>query len=132
MKLYQQEYSQIELTITDINENIEQVNNELDICFDNNEAELARNQVKRKLEMQRYQKHMKNKLTSIDKQINELKTRLNENTTRLAAMQQKLDLLTGSSCKVDREGFSSKCNISINDNDVEIAFLREKQARSAS
>ena len=132
MKSLQNEYSQSELKIKELEENIEQVNQELDICFESNETDLARSQVKRKLEMQRYEKHLKSKLKSLDKRKTELKTRIDENKSRLTVMQQKLDLLISDESLMKSNDSFKNISMTINKDEIEMAFLKEKQARSAS
>ncbi|MCK4864743.1 MAG: PspA/IM30 family protein [Gammaproteobacteria bacterium] len=132
MKSLQNEYSQSELKIKELEENIQQVDQELDICFESDEAELARSQVKRKLEMQRYEKHLKSKLNSLDKHKKELKTRIDENKSRLIAMQQKLDLLISDDSLMNSNDSYQNISMAINKDEIEMAFLKEKQARSAS
>lgn len=132
LKFLEKESVQIETKINDIEKTIEQVNLELDICFDSNETELAKSQVKRKLEIQRYEKHLKSKLESKSTKISELKIRIQENKSRFTVMQQKLELLIDEEPQVDGDTYYSNINEVIKDDDVEIAFLREKQARSAS
>lgn len=140
LKLLKNEYSQIEGKIKDLDKDIKQKNQELDICFETNETDLARSQIKRKIEMQRYEKHLKHKFIAMDKRINELTTTINENKTRLTVMQQKLELLVneepqtiGDEC-FSNSHFNSHSNSSviINEDEIEIAFLREKQARRIS
>lgn len=132
LKFLEKESVQIETKINDIEKTIEQVNLELDICFDSNETELAKSQVKRKLEIQRYEKHLKSKLESKSTKISELKIRIQENKSRFTVMQQKLELLIDEEPQVDGDTYYSNINEVIKDDDIEIAFLREKQARSAS
>lgn len=132
LKMFENECSQIEIKIKELQGNIEQINDELDICFESNETELARSQVKRKLEMQRYEKHLKNKSSSIEKKANDLGSRIHENKTRLTVMQQKLELFINEESQTNEYEFFPNINNSINENDVEVAFLREKQARSTS
>lgn len=132
LKMFKNESSQINTCSKESQENIEQINDELDICFESNEFELARNLVKRKLEAQRNEKYLKNKLSSIEKKINDLISRIHENKTRLTVMQQKLELLINEEHHANDYMFFPNTNNNINDNDVEIAFLREKQARSSS
>ena len=132
MKLLLNDYSQSEVKIKELEGNIEQVNHELDICFESNETELARSQVKRKLEMQRYEKHLKSKMTSLEKRKDESEKRISENKARLTSMQQKLDLLINDEpLKQGGEVFSN-LNVTINKDEIEMAFLKEKQARGAS
>lgn len=132
LKRQEKEYVQLQYKISEIERNIEQVNHELDICIEANEDDLARNQVKRKMEMQRYEKHCRSKLESIKNKIEELKARIAENSARFNVMQQKLELFTEDKSMVKSDEFISGINMSVNDNDIEMAFLREKQARSSS
>ncbi len=130
LKLLEKECSQVKENINELEENIIQINQALDICFDSNEVALARSQVKRKIEMQRYEKHMKSKLKSSAVIISELKSRITENKSRLTAMQQKLELLVNTQSEIERNDFSAQ--ITIDENEIEMAFLKEKQARSIS
>ena len=132
LKFLEKEYVQLETKTKDIEKSLEQVNQELDICFDSNETELARSQVKRKLEIQRYEKHLKSKLESKSTKIVDLKNRVEENKSRFTIMQQKLELLVDEEPQVDGDMLYSNLNEVIKDDDIEMAFLREKQARSAS
>ena len=131
-KLLLNDYSQSELKILDLESNLEQINQELDICFESNETDLARSQVKRKLEMQRYEKHLKSKLNTIDKRKGELENRISENKNRLTSMQQKLDLLISEETVIQGDEVFNNINMSINNDEIEMAFLKEKQARGAS
>jgi len=132
MKSLLNDYSQSEVKIMGLEQNIEQVNHELDICFESDETELARSQVKRKLEMQRYEKVLKLKLSSLEKRKDELENRINENKTRLMSMQQKLDLLISDEPLIQGDDVFNKANMTINNDEIEMAFLKEKQARGSS
>ena len=132
LQTLEKEYVQLEKKTKDIEKSLEQVNQELDICFDSNETELARTQVKRKLEVLRYEKHLKSKLASKSTKIADLKIRIKENKSRLTVMQQKLELLVDEEPQVDGDMFYANLNNVIKDDDIEMAFLREKQARSTS
>ena len=130
LKIFKNENSQIKIKLKELQGNIEEINDELDLCFKSNESELARSQVKRKLEVQRYEKHLKNKLSSVEKKENDLISRIHENKTRLTVMQQKLELLINEESQISEYEFFPNISNGINEDDVEIAFLREKQARS--
>lgn len=132
LKLFEKEHALLAVKIEELGKSIEQVDQELDICFDTGETNLARSQVKRKLEMQRYEKYCNSKLESLLRKINELKTRVDENKTRFSVMQQKLELLAEEESQVSGDEFYSNINMSLKDDDVEMAFLREKQARGVS
>lgn len=134
-KFYAKEQARIELKINETEENIKKVDLELDICFSSNENDLAKNQVKRKLQMQLYEKHLHNKNSSIKIKNKELDKKISENKNKLLSMQQKLELLMDveDKCEVDNINVTTgyNPNISITDADVQVAFLRESQARSS-
>ena len=140
LKLFINEYSQIEGKIKELDKDVKQINQQLDICFESNETDLARSQIKRKIEIQRYDKHLKYRFSTMDKKITELTSRINENKTRLTVMQQKLELFVNEEAQtIGDECFSnshfnshSNLRIIINEDEIEIALLREKQARRIS
>ncbi len=140
LKLFINEYSQIEGKIKELDKDVKQINQQLDICFESNETDLARSQIKRKIEIQRYDKHLKYKFSRMDKKITELTSSINENKTRLTVMQQKLALFVNEEDKtIGDECFSnshfnshSNSSVIINEDEIEIALLREKQERRIS
>lgn len=132
LKLLQHEVSQIESKLHGLEKDIAQVDKELDICFDSGETTLARSQVKKKLELQRYQKHCQQKKDSTLKRLTDLTKRLDENSARLSAMQQKLDLLAVDENPVNNEELAFNIGMTANEDDIDMAFLREKQARGVS
>lgn len=131
LKILQSEISQIKLKVSEVESEIEKINKELDTCFDSNEIELARSQVKRKLEIELYETNLKKKLASIDTETQNLEQRIHENSSRFSSMQQKLDLIVEEPKNTECCSFAG-IKSHIDDNDVEIALLREKQARSIS
>ena len=136
LKLFINEYSQIEGKIKELDKDVKQINQQLDICFESNETDLARSQIKRKIEIQRYDKHLKYKFSTMDKKITELTARINENKMRLTVMQQKLELFVNEEAQtIGDECFSNShfnSRMIINEDEIEIALLREKQARRIS
>lgn len=131
LKILRNEFTQINLKLSELKGNIKQIDDELDMCFESDELELARNLVKRKLEIQRYEKHLTQKAKSTEKKINDTVIRIDENKTRLSTMQQKLDLLVSDERQSNEYEPCVNSDNCINENDIEVAFLREKQARSA-
>jgi phage shock protein A len=102
----------------------------LDIAFANDNEPLARRLTRRKLETAQLAERSKDKRQTLAKQLEELEALLEANADRLEGMQQKAALLTA-----DDSGIADGGDVrasEIDDDDVEIAFLREKQARAAS
>ena len=132
LKLLQDESSQFESKLEGLEKDIFQIDKELDICFESDETSLARSQVKKKIELQRYQKHCQSKLDSTLKRVDDLNKRLDENGARFSSMKQKLDLLLDEEETAKNDEFVSSINLSVNEDDIDMAFLREKQARGVS
>ena len=115
----------------DLEQSLSQIDDEMDICFSSGKDDLARALIKRKLEARQLLKVLSHKHQSLTDSIAALKTRLNDNGERLAAMRQKLELL-GEEQNHHPEQPWTVPHVTIRDEDVEVAFLREKQQRSAS
>lgn len=124
-----QEKSYMSMKLDDVEKRRQQIVSELDLCFDSDEIELARSHVKRKLEIQTYAKHLERKVDLINKNIIELSHKLEANKKRLSAMQQKYELLTDSVYQDINDDYFANADMKINEEDVDMAFLREKQNR---
>ncbi|MEJ2610872.1 MAG: PspA/IM30 family protein [Candidatus Thiodiazotropha sp.] len=109
---------------------------ELDLCFDTDNEALARVLLKRKLQSERLHKYLIRKQADLQETDKELKKRIDENQARLELMRQKVELLAASESKTAESNSWNEIDFmdqfSINDDDVELAFLREKQRRTPS
>lgn len=107
----------------------EHLNHELEICFDHQNETLARKIIRRRLEVQHYAQMLTDKQEKIKNNLHDIKSRLDENMIRMQTIKQKLEMISiHSSPKIQNEAYSGE--IIINDDEVEIAFLHEKQQRS--
>ncbi len=135
-KLLTHEHGQLLSRQSDLEQTFEQIEEELDICFGSDKDDLARGIIKRKLETQRLAKEIDRKQNTLDNTLSELKTRINENQARLTSMQQKVDILA----EQEVSTYASKSHtevwnmpdISVRNEDIEVAFLREQQKRVTS
>ena len=132
LKITKNELTQTVKKIKESENNIVLINSELDICFDSNENELARSQIKRKIELQRYDKYLGHRKSSLEDEISELEIRINENKLRYSSMQQKLALFEKNEVVIGGDNFYPELNTTILEDEIEMAFLREKQARGTS
>ena len=107
-----------------------QIDNELEICFESEKLDLAKQQVKKKVELQRYIQLLQSDYSSITSEISEYEKRIQENESRHTNMQQKLELFDNqnNTSLFDSNSFSD-FNVSVNVDDLEMAFLREKKER---
>jgi phage shock protein A len=108
-----------------------QLEEELDSCFAAGEDTLARAVVRRKLEAEQAFQSITKRLTDVDQHVAQAGAALKEHHIRLDSMRQKSELLAEDT--PDTDGFRT-CNgderSSPRDEDVDVAFLREKQRRS--
>lgn len=130
-RILDHELGQINTRISDLEQSLNQIDSEMDICFTSAKEDLARTLIKRKLEAQQLHKVMLRKQQSIKVSLGELKTRFDANRERLEAMRQKAELLAEENTREHEQSWTIP-HIVIRDEDVEVAFLREKQLRSAS
>ncbi len=110
-------------------ESLASLDEELDICFVAGEEALARGLVRRKLEAQKRAQTFGRQHASAEKSRIELESALESNRARLNAMREKLDVLVENP---NPAGRSSTCEVSVDGEEIDIAFLREKQRRVRS
>lgn len=132
LKLLENEQTQLSTHHADLLQTLEQFDDELDICFQSEKDDLARSLIKRKLETQRFHILLVRKQQVLTSNISDLKKHISENQARLTAMQQKLQLLSEENNQSTGDDVCYAPDISIRDDEVEVAFLREKQQRGPS
>lgn len=136
LKLTRHEQARSASNRDDLEHSLEQLDGELDICFGSGKDDLARSLVKRKLETSRLLKMIERKQQELISDSEELETRLEENRSRLAVMKQKLEILSETepaSQQTDYYRDEYPCHeTAVTSEDIEVAFLREKQKRAAS
>lgn len=104
---------------------------ELDVCFKSGNEDLARVVIRRKLQANQLIRTLAQKHKSITDSLSDLDNRLTENRERLSVMHQKSDLLSHNEIPSHREPSWATGHAVVNDDDVEVALLREKQRRAA-
>lgn len=102
----------------------------LDVAFANGSETLARRLIRRKLETALFAEQSATKRQALAGQAEELDALLDTNTDQLEGMRQKAALLAADCSDPGRTGDTRASGI--DEDDVEIAFLREKQARASS
>ncbi len=109
---------------------------ELDLCFDTGNEALARVLLKRKLEAQRFIKFLDRRHQELHAAADELRQRIGENRSRLESMRQKAALFAAQARDEDAAAGWAEPDylrrFAISDEDVELAFLRERQKRVSS
>jgi len=122
----QAHYSQLQQRHKQIQQNIDKTNAEIALCFDNNNASLVKTLLRRRLESQQLSTHLIQQQNQVLHSIEQQKVTLNENTQKLEYMQQQMDVLSQKNHhKVQTTPLF--CNTAITNEDIEIAYLKEKQ-----
>lgn len=110
---------------------------QLDLCFESDKDDLARNVIRKKLEAERLLKQLNAKHAANAKSLAEQRTTLEKNIATLESMRQKAELFAqrapadrGNS-EFDDIAWMTR-EMSVGDDEVEIAYLRERNLRSAS
>ena len=108
---------------------IAELDEQVGVAFDAGNDELARKLVKRKLETVRLDKHVTERRAGVAKSLEERAAALQEQRERLDVLRQKADLLTEVPHAENGDEWG-KTDFTVGDDEVEVAFLRERQKRS--
>lgn len=112
-------------------------NDQLDLCFESKKDDLAKTLIRKKLEADRILKQLVSKYEGNERYVEEQQKLLDENRSALDSLRQKAELTShhpaasGSKSDFDDIGWMSR-ELSIGDDEIEIAYLREKAQRSES
>ena len=118
-------------------ERLGEIEGELDLCFSSGKEELARGLIKRKLETQRLGKELAVRQDELQKALARRHAILAENRVALDGLRQKAELVAVRAPvdgDPDPHGMSHHPAASpvVTAEEVEVAFLREQQARGRS
>ncbi|MDH3282708.1 MAG: PspA/IM30 family protein [Gammaproteobacteria bacterium] len=130
-KVLTHEQGQLARRSGELDVSLKRIEGELDICFAAEQEDLARTLLRRRLETERLRTIFDKKQEAAAGALAELNQRLQENRGRLTAMQQKVELLAEEDSGGSDELWTPP-GVAVRDEDVEVAFLREKQKRRRS
>ena len=129
-QLLQHEAAQLAKSIATLADNLQQLDDELDICLAAKKDDLARDLVRRKLVAEKNLRSGRERLAGLEQQSRELARQIDEQGGQLTAMKQKLELLVSTDEYHAADEFNQADTI--RNEEVEIALLREKQRRTKS
>jgi len=111
---------------------------QLDLCFESAKDELAKNTIRKKLETERLLKRLNSKHAANAKFLDEQRDLFEQNGTTLESLRQKAELFAQRAparqdgrSEFDDIGWMAR-EMTVGDDEVEIAYLRERNLRSAS
>lgn len=112
----------------EITKDIQEIQNELSICLDSGNEDLARILIRRKLEAEAFTKHATSQLQDWETKLLEAQARFNEDQAQLESMRQKAEVF----CHKTENQDAPLSETLVTENDVEVALLKEKHLREAS
>jgi len=123
--------------ISELEDSISEIDAQLDLCFESGKDDLAKSLIRKKLETERLLKKIKSKHTADEKILVAQRATLAENRSALESLRQKAELVTQRTPLLpgsagDGSIAWSPGNLSVDDDEVEVAYLREKSLRSTS
>ena len=111
---------------------------QLDLCFESDKDELAKSLIKKKLEAERILKRLSSKHAANEKYLERQRNMLDKNSATLEGLRQKAELFAqrtpahkDGSSEFDDIGWMAR-EMQVGEDEVEIAYLREKSLRRAS
>jgi len=130
IKLFDLEQKKLIREQGDIIQSLTDLDQQLILCFESDKDELAHVLIKRKLETTQHLKSVSAKVSASVENVSQLKDQLKEHQSQLSSMKQKAEIF-------NQESSTSNTNwephsFSIQDEDVDVAFLHEKQKWSQS
>ncbi len=117
---------------------IADIDAELDLCFEADKDDLARSQIKRKLEAERLLKRLTTTFDANRQYLDEQRSAVKEKASTLESLRQKAELVANRTpvggdpgSDFDDVAWMAR-ELNVSDDEIEIAYLREKSSRSAS
>ena len=117
---------------------VTEVDAQLDLCFESEKDDLAKGLIRKKLEAERLLKRLNAKHAANEKYLDAQQTMLDENQATLGSLRQKAELFAhrtpvhaDSGSEFDDIAWMAR-EMTVGDDEVEIAYLHEKSIRSAS
>lgn len=116
----------------DLGRSLQDLDGQLDLCFESQKPELARTLVRRKLETQRLEKHLGDRAATLEGYLDEQRATLEEHRMTLDGLRQKSEILGRRPQRPEGGGATDPFarDLAISDDEVEVAFLREQSKRA--
>ena len=123
---------------SELEDALSEIDEQLDLCFESEKDDLAKKLIRKKLEAERLLKRLHAKHVANEKYLAEQRTMLNENRSTLEGLRQKAELFSqrmpapeDGGEEFDDIAWMAR-ELSVGEDEVEVAYLREKSQRIAS
>lgn len=122
----------------ELENSISEIENQLDLCFESKKDGLAKGLIRKKLEAERLLQRLNAKHLANQKTLDEQQAMIDENQATLESLRQKAELFAqrtpshgDGNSKFDDIAWMAR-EMTVSDDEVEIAYLREMNTRQAS
>lgn len=132
IKLLELEHQQNSKKEQELKQTLTDLEKQISLCFKSKKDDLAKVLIRRKLELEQLIAALLRKTSSSEDTIVQLKTQLTEQQSQLSSMQQKAEIFSQNTGDDAANSTWDKQTFSVHDEDVEVAFLHEKQKWSES
>lgn len=132
IKLLDFEQQQLIRKKNEIKQSLTELEPKLLVCFESDKDDLAHSLIKRKLETEQYLKVLAGKVSHSVENISQLTSQLKEHQNLLVSMKQKAEIFTHNPTTKTTDSRWNNPSFFIRNEDVEVAFLHEKQKWSQS
>jgi phage shock protein A len=133
MEIQRSELQRIAARDAELERSLAGIEEELDICFEAGKDELGRALIRRRLEGQSYRASLSQRREGLEEKLAGLQKRVRDHGARLEEMRQKAEMLAPREAAEPMVGEAwDTPDLRVRDEDVEVAFLRERQRRARS
>ena len=131
--ILEQDQQQTLAQIEELQQWLDQINSQLDLCIEADNAELGKHLIRRKLEHETLCEQLDRSHQKQAKEMADQKSKVKEQVEKLSIMRSKASVFDQAEKQSapHKTVLSSDPSASISDNDVEIAWLQEKQRRAS-
>jgi len=132
LRLFERKQQQTEQQIKQSHSTLEKTEKELALSFDAENEPLIRTVLRRKLTTERSITCLQQQQDAFQAQQQKQKSVLDKQTSQLQNLQHKAAVFDGECQTLQRETNITSSSMAVSDDDVELAYLQERQQRSAS
>jgi phage shock protein A len=132
IKLLELEHQKNSSKEQELKQTLADLEKQIALCFKSKKDDLAKVLIRRKLEIDQFLAILFRKKSSSEDAIVQLKKQLSEQQSQLNNMKQKAEIFSQTTSNDASNSTWDKQTFSVQDEDVEVAFLHEKQKWSES
>ena len=127
----------LEVRIGELRNACKEIVSQLDLCFESGKDDLARSLIRKKLETDRILQRLVSQFEGNEKFLNEERGTLKENRSTLEALRQKTEIfvqrtpVSEANTAFDDVAWTAR-ELHVGEEEIEIEFLRQKEARASS